>query len=281
MLLIINELEIDIVNLNTNFTDYWMNTVFKSNQAVPLNVDNSRLLHLRNNYTQCWNNLQNTLLTVNDIVNKRNLPDRFKYAIANSPSTTFLESTHEQWAQFSKEALEQHRADVYNPDTAIVYTDINAELSNTGMHTDRINNMVHELEFLYRHLHIHQMSLPVQFNYGDYKVTPSDTIFGYNNVVVPFMDIGRPQYEKWCISRHVVHTEISNYDRIINYLDFYSTPVPITPNPEFITQCNYEQVPVWGNVLSIGVANYTNFDAVGYDVVNALVDDNNYIMVKK
>ncbi len=220
-------------------------------------------------------------IEINNLIVKNQIDNRFIYHIENKPTTRFLELTHEQWAAFSKEALEKHIVDVYNSETNKIYYLLNNELKKINTSTDRINNMVHELEFIYRQLAIHNISLSrVNFVYGDYRVKPSDTVFGYDSVVVPFMDIGRPQYEKWNISRHVTHPEISNYDRITNYIDFYSTPVNLNPNTKFIEQCNRENVPVWGNVLSIGTANYENFDDVGHLFVDALTTNNNIILKK-
>lgn len=281
MIILINDIELNIEYLNTDFVDYWTSTVFKHNEIISTTFNNEYLVSLKNRYDIAWRNLKTLLETVNELVINHQLDTKFLYFISDKPGTQFLESTHEQWAFFSREALEEHIPEIYNVETNKIYHFLNAELKKINTNTDHINNMVHELEFIYRYLTVHNLSLPsVDFIYGDYVVKPTDTVFGYDSVVVPFMDIGRPQYEKWTISKQVTHQEISNYDRITNYIDFYSTPIRFVPNPKFITQCKNENVPVWGNVLSIGTASYDNFDEVGYAFVNAL-SDTNRISIKK
>jgi hypothetical protein len=278
----LNDVDIEIKNSNTDFTDYWMSTVFKSTDQVLADVNNDYLLSLKQQYDAAWNKLRSLLDTVNELIVKHQLDNSLIYRIENTPSTRFLELTHEQWAAFSSEALEKHNNNIYNPDTNEIYYLLNDDLKNKNTSTDHINNMVHTLENIYRYSAIHNIRLSsVNFVYNDYKVKPSDTIFGHDSLVVPFRDIGRPQYEKWSISGHVSHNEISNYDRITNYIDFYfCAPSRIVPNRRFIRQCKTEDVPAWGNMLSIGTAKYHNFDDVGYLFVNALTT-NNYLSIKK
>ena len=272
----LNDVDIEIKNSNTDFTDYWMSTVFKSANTVLADVNNDYLLSLKQQYDAAWNKMRSLLDNVNELIVKHQLDSSLIYRIENTPSTRFLELTHEQWAAFSREALEKHNKNIYNPDTNKIYHLLNDDLKNKNTSTNHINDMVHTLEFIYRHSTIHNIRLSsVNFVYNDYKVKPSDTIFGHDSLVVPFMDIGRPQYEKWSISGHVSHNEISNYDRITNFIDFYlCAPSRIVPNQQYIEQCKTEDVPAWGNVLSIGTAKYHNFDDVGYLFVNALTTDN-------
>ena len=94
----------------------------------------------------------------------------------------------------------------------------------------------------------------------EYTVKASDTSFFKSNIVVPYNDVGRPQFEEWLFKKRVTN-ETSNYINVsgrINVHILHEHRYPIDCINEYKVFCNENNLEEWGPILNIGkLSNYT------------------------
>ena len=281
MQLIFNDHSLELELYNTNFVDAWCNWVFNESNELDLNFDYNRVKQLHSERLTLIDKLDTILNAVNEIAVSMGLPDKWHYELSNLYDSNFLQRTHEQWAMISKEANEKHLP-LYDAQVAEIWNAHNQKLAEQSKHYNDINSWVHHIEFQYKFFSMSR----VMFNRSDeaiksYNITPSDTSFIKDAVTIPFNDIGRPQYEKFCISGNVTNPEISNYNNVINAVELSSTPVQTPIDPRFITTCEQQGVEQWG--LNVCVAKNKEIDTqlMGYTVISNFTEGENRMILKR
>jgi hypothetical protein len=277
--------EIPIVLNNTNFVDYWISKQFKNSDAVELILEKSEYEDILVQFTNAWEKFIDTITKVNNVITtletERKLNRNMLFPLSNEPTTAYLEKIHEQWAQFTKDSATPGSSN-WSQENLDVYQDINKHLRLTDNHYDNINNRVHDLEFLYKHMQIHNIKTTDYWRFppGEYTVTAQDTTFDTQHLMIPYYDIGRPQYEKWAICKEVVHDEISNYINISTKLQLIIKKANITPPDEYINACRLKGVDAFGPNLGLGNFAIHNVDEAGFLILKEIINTNKLTLVK-
>ena len=118
----------------------------------------------------------------------------------------------------------------------------------------------------------------VRFNLSNdnnmlYNITAKDTSFVKDSISVPYRDIGRPQYEKYCLSGLVDHPEISNYQNIISAIEIQSSPMQQPCVPSFIAECEQENTDAFGPYVSIANISGPDTQQLGHMIISNLSND--------
>ena len=246
-----NDTQIVLEPYNTNFVDRWMNWVFDSSNTLRLNFDDVAVQQQYTQWLENVDNLNRLLDMVNRIAINDGMSPEWIYDKSESVDSNFLQETHEKWADITKKSCEQHLL-IFNPETKEIYESINKKLSEVSMCYNDINNCVHKIEFQYRFFAMHRLTFNLSTEkINDYIITAEDTSFIKDTIVIPFNDIGRPQYEKYCISGSVIHPEISNYQNIVNAVEIQSSPAPQYCHKSYIEKCTSDGIPLYGPYVSI------------------------------
>ena len=267
MELIINDVSFDITLYNTNFVDYWINRVFKNNNVIELTLHNdgreilSRFVKEKNNNLE---ELLNKIYEINKIINKFSFEWVKPFPI-ESFSQEWLCKLHEQWAETTL-YMEARKHKQYGVEAQSLATEL-----NNNMYW-KINPLVHALEYLNDNFRIVFLRLfaneyQLSKHCSEYTVKATDTSFLKSNIVIPFNDIGRPQFEEWLLKNRITN-ETSNYSNISGYIDIlflHEHRYPDNCINEYKIFCNKNNLEEWGPVLNIGqFSNYTymtnNFD---------------------
>jgi hypothetical protein len=282
MKIVFNEYEHELELYNTNFVNVWHDWMFNDANEVYLIADENRLQSKHNEWIELTNKLTRILEKVNEISVAEKLPDRWHYDMSTKFDSNFLQKTHEKWAQITKESWEEHLP-VFNYKTKEIYDTINKQLRKFSMSYNDINNAVHQIEFLYKFFMLHHISIQKSTeNIKNYSIKHDDTSFVNDIITMPFQDIGRPQYEKYCISGEVIHPEISNFIHITNKLEFQSNATVQSVHPSYIEKCNQLGVPVWGTNVSIAKNKNPNPQSLGFLLIrNFSETKNNTLLLRK
>ena len=181
----------------------------------------------------------------------------------------------------SKEANEKHLP-LYDAQVAEIWNAHNQKLAEQSKHYNDINSWVHRIEFQYKFFSMSR----VMFNRSDeaiksYSITPGDTSFIRDAVTVPFNDIGRPQYEKFCLSGDVINVEISNYNNIINAVELSGNPVQTPIDIRFIKACIQQGVEQWGPNVCIAKNKEIDTQLMGYVVISNFTEENNKMILRR
>lgn len=285
MKLILSDSEI-VVNLNnTNFVDYWISKQFDSSNQVTILVPEDQRSELNNKFRESFEYLNFVILNVNRAIKDLKCEDilnrKMEFPVSNHPTIDYLEQVHEQWAQYTKDST-GYETESWSQKNLDVYHDINSYLKNSNCHYDDVNWAVHRLEFLYKHIFLTNLKTIDRstFEKSEYKITADDTTFSRQNLMVPFYDVGRPQYEKWAICGKVIHEEISNYINISTRLNLLIERHIISPPMEYVNECIRSNVGVYGPNLGIGDLNVRNVDKAGHDIVKSLLTTDKIILEK-
>lgn len=282
MKLILNNYHYEFELYNTNFVDVWYNWLFSDSAQVKLTIDKGSLVNAQQRLLDATNDISDLLDIVNNISVELNLSNKYVYDITNTYDFDFLQKTHEQWAQITKEANEEHLP-VYDPETYQVYQLIQNKLKAHNRDYNDINDAVHRIEFIYRifYLNGNYIQKQISDSVSLYKITPEDTSFTRDVVSLPFYDIGRPQYEKYLVGGFVDHIEISNYQNIINRIEMTTRPTTDPVDPNFILECERLNVPHWGPYVNIAKNKYRNPGILGYYIINDVDPNNNTVVLSK
>lgn len=282
MKLLLNNYSYEFQLYNTNFVDVWHSWLFAHSPQIELKIDQNAVKHARQHLVAAVNDIRNLIDIVNQISNKLNLSNRYIYHNTDDCDFNFLQSTHEQWAQITKEANEKHLP-VYNDETNQIYKLIQAELASMNREYNDINNAVHRIEFIYRifYLNGNYIQQQVSDQLALYKITPADTSFTRDVVSLPFYDIGRPQYEKYLLGGSVDHEEISNYQLITNRIEITTRPTIDPIDIEFVNECKRLNVPQWGPYVNIAKNKNRNPGLLGYYILNDTSDNNDTVMLSR
>jgi hypothetical protein len=280
--LILNNYHYEFQLYNTNFVDVWYNWLFSDSTQVELKIDKSSLINAQQRLSDATNDIANLLDIVNNISAELNLSNKYVYDTTNTYDFDFLQKTHEQWAQITKEANETHLP-VYDHETYQVYQAIQNKLKAHNRDYNDINDAVHRIEFIYRIFYLNGNYIQKQIvdSVSSYKITPDDTSFTRDVVSLPFYDIGRPQYEKYLVGGFVDHSEISNYQNIINRIEMTTRPTTDPVDPNFILECKRLNVPQWGPYVNIAKNKYRNPGILGYYIINDVNPNNDTVILSK
>ena len=267
MELIINDVGIDITLYNTNFVDYWVNRVFKNNNTIKLTLYNDGREALNKFLKEKNNNLKellNKIYEINKTINKYSVEWVKPFPI-ESFSQKWLYKLHEQWVETTS-YIETRKHQQYGSEAQIL-----ADKLDDNDYW-KINPLVHALEYLNNNfciLFLRMFSDEYQLSKhcSEYTVKANDTSFFTSNIVSPFNDIGRPQFEEWILKRYVTN-ETSNFINVSGYIDInflHEYRYPDNCIDEYKIFCNKNNLEEWGPVLNIGqFSNYTymtnNFD---------------------
>jgi hypothetical protein len=279
MKLIINEQTLEIIPKNTNFVDYWTSKVFGNNNTRQ--CDTSSLTSGKNYNLKKFKNFKkklfDLLLEFNRIVETENLPNYLAYDIKSTGAPDYLEYVHEKWAHFTIQSYHVPSPE-FNRDMKSYCEILNQRLNKkfgNSVDTRTINDYVHDLEHLYLYYQSDIVLPNGLFLYNEYRVTEDDTIFGTDNLLISYWDIGRPQYEKWIISKNVTSKEINNFEAISPRIEVRAECINVTPHVDYVRDCNTMNLPVWGNKLSLGNINLKNCYDIGYTIINSLNENTN------
>ena len=273
MELIINDVSFDITLYNTNFVDYWINRVFKNNNVIELTLHNdgreplSRFLKEKNTNLE---ELLNKIYEINKIINKFSFEWVKPFPI-ESFSQEWLCKLHEQWAETTL-YMEARKHKQYGVEAQSLAN----ELNNNGYW--KINPLVHSLEYINRQFRLESLRIfpdvyQLSKNCSEYTVKATDTSFLKSNIVIPFNDVGRPQFEEWLLKNRITN-ETSNYSNISGYIDILFLHEHRYPNNSIDAYkifCDENTLEAWGPMLNIGqFSNYTymtnNLDKFWYAV---------------
>lgn len=275
--LIINENELEIAPKNTNFVDYWTTKVFKNSNTIQCSMKSlseGKTYNLHN-FKKHKVNLLNLLYEFNQIVELEKLPSELSYNLQDSVEPKYLQYVHEKWAHFTIQSY--HVPSPHFNLEIKEYCDIlNHKLNerfNSSIDTRTINNYVHNLEHLYLHYQTIIILLDDIFPYGEYRVTEQDTIFGIDNLMISFWDIGRPQYEKWILSKDITSNEISNFETISPRVEVRAESTHTVPHDDYVNLCKKMNIPVWGNKLPLGNIKHINYYDIGYSIINSMKEN--------
>lgn len=264
MKIVFNEYEHELDLYNTNFVNAWHDWVFGNDSEVFLVFNENTLRNHHDNWVALTERLTCILEKINEISTKESLPEKWHYDMSTKFDSKFLQQTHEQWAQITKESWEQHLP-IFNLETKEIYDHINKQLRSSSLTYNDINGAVHEIEFLYKFFQLHRISIQKSVDgIKGYSIQHTDTSFVKDAITMPFHDIGRPQYEKYCISGEVIHSEISNFTHITNKLEIVSNPLAESVHPSYIEKCMHSGVPVWGTNVNIAKNTAPNPLSIGY-----------------
>jgi hypothetical protein len=275
-----------VLNLNnTNFVDYWISKQFSNKSQIEVSVQQDQCNDLHMQYVDAWDYFNRVIVNVNNAILALNCEQTLNrpmlFPVANTPSVDYLEKIHEQWAQFTKDSTVSELSS-WTQQNLDVYHEINTALRDSKYHYDDVNWAVHRLEFLYKHIFLTDIKTIDNwtFDKSEYTVTAKDTTFDRQNVMIPFYDIGRPQFEKWAICGKVIHEEISNYINISTKLHLLVNRAAITPPMDYVNKCITSGVDVFGPNLSLGNFDVRNVDHAGYDILKHLNKTNKLILEK-
>jgi hypothetical protein len=277
--------EIPIVLNNTNFVDYWVNKKFNDVDNINLTVEQSQCNRVIDEFNAAWSFFNNTVNQINSAIEslhtEQTLNRKMLFPLSNEPTVGYLEKIHEQWAAFTKDST-VYELETWSQLNLDTYHDINNSLKAISCHYDDINWAVHRLEFLYKYLLLTDIIITDAYTFpkDEYKISAADTTFDRQQLMIPFYDIGRPQFEKWGICKRVVHEEISNYNNISNRLHIRIEKASITPPSDYVTDCNIAGVEVFGPNLGLGNFGLHNVDEVGFLLVKEILGNNNIRMVR-
>lgn len=282
MKLTFNDAEYELDLHNTNFVDAWHSWLFDSNDSVFLIFDEPSLHSYSIRWAELTQKIIKILERVNEISNEEGLSSRWYYELSNNIDTDFLQKTHERWAQITKESWEQHLP-IYNQQTKEIYDAVNKKLRVDSLTYNDINHAVHEIEFLYQFFMLHRVSIQKSLDgLASYQITHSDSSFTEDVISLPFNDIGRPQFEKYCISGRVADPEISNFANITNKLEFRSKAKSEVCLQSYIDECETFGVPVWGPYVPIAGSKVTNPQELGYTIIKNFSENKlNELLLRK
>lgn len=285
MKLILADSEISVNLNNTNLVDYWISKQFMSGNQVEITVQRNQFLELNDKFTEAWNYFNKVIHIVNAAIKELKCEDalnrKMEFPLSNSPTVEYLEKIHEQWAQFTKDST-MYELGSWSQTNLDVYHEINSYLKEHNHHYDDVNWAVHRLEFLYKHIFLSDLhtTTGLTFERSEYVVKSEDTTFSRQNLMIPFYDIGRPQYEKWAICGKVLHEEISNYINISTKLNILIQRLDISPPIEYVNECIRSNVSVYGPNLGIGDFAVRNVDEAGYHIAKSLLTTDKIILQK-
>lgn len=282
MKIVFNQFEHELELYDTEFVNLWQEWSFNNSTEVFLRFDENNLSHQYHRYTIMISRLTEILEKVNKISIVENLPEKWHYDLSTVFDSNFLQKTHEKWAQITKESWEKHLP-IFNEETKEIYDSINKQLRLFSLNYNDINNAIHDIEFLYKFFMIHNVSLQKSIEtFPPYSIKPEDTSFTNDVITMPFYDIGRPQYEKYCISNEILHPEISNFTHIINKLEIRSHAVSEPVNQGYIEKCINNNVPVWAPNVCIAKNKTSNPQSIGHLLIaNYQEDKPNILLMKK
>lgn len=279
MKLIFNENEVDLELYNTNFVDKWVSWAFDRSNEITLDFNKYSIEYLHKKWLDVTTNLNNILEKVNSISVKENLSDKWYYDFSYIYDTDFLQRTHEQWAEITKQSLEVHLP-IFDRDTREIYDMIDTKLREQSIDYSYINNAVHDVEFLYRFFTLHKIKLNKDtLSLNEYKIKPEDTGFIKDIVTIPFYDIGRPQYEKYRISGKVDHPEISHYQNLVDTIELSGSATQEPLLDSFVNECNKHNIPIWGPYVSIAKNKSTDNQLLGYNIIKNYKENQNNILI--
>ena len=282
MKIVFNEYEHELELYNTNFVNVWYDWAFGNSSEICLVFNEHDLKSRYDNWVELTEKLNLILEKINEIAVAENLPEKWHYDMSTKFDSKFLQQTHERWAQITKESWEQHLP-IFNHETKEIYDCINRQLRNISLSYNDINNAVHEIEFLYKFFMLHRISIQKSTEgIQRYSISPEDTSFVKDVISMPFHDIGRPQYEKFCISGEVIHPEISNFIHITNKLEIQSNATMESVHPSYIKKCKQSNVAAWGTNVSIAKNKYPNPQSLGYLLIKNYSEfKNNTLLLRK
>jgi hypothetical protein len=269
MRLILNNTEIETTLCDTNFVDWWTNTVFKhSNEVSIITADHSvssykaRRLDLLNKY----NDLMGNIYAVNEVIERLKLNkiadlDISLFDTEGGHTNSFISKTHIQWAYIEKQLLEIG----FNVDW---WPEI-----NKNNQFEQINHKCHFCEFTYRAIHV-QFDIPTisYLHNADYKIQLKDTSFTRSGIALPYSDIGRPPFESWAANDEL-NDEASNYINRMNAISVQSDATPGTAHPpHYIEYCENNGFVPYGPYVNIASAGKLDeqYLTMGSLIINAL-----------
>tara|TARA_B100000686_G_C16681949_1_gene912468 strand:+ start:192 stop:1040 length:849 start_codon:yes stop_codon:yes gene_type:complete len=262
--LIINDVSFNITLYNTNFTDYWFDRVFKNNNTVEVTLEDKDLVN--NDIVDRKKDLKNLTNKIHEI---NNTIERYSFNwIKPFPieplSQEWLCKIHEQWAETTL---------YMEARTHLQYGSEALKLANElddNMYWE-INPLVHLLEFDRQNFRLSLLIFSNLYQLSrdskEYTVKATDTSFFKSNIISPYNDIGRPQFEEWLFKKRITN-ETSNFINISGLTDIlflHEYRYPDNCIDEYKVYCNENNLEEWGPILNIGkFSNYTymtnNFD---------------------
>ena len=260
-----NEFELELYD--TNFVDVWHNWIFKENDEVVITFNDDDFANRVNQVVESQNKLDDILNSVNNAITEHGLSEEWLYPRSNSFTQRFLETTHEKWANTTKQAQEKHLP-IYDEQVDKTIVELQKILRNQNISYHDINHAVHMIEFKYRFFSLHWAVIQRPSNeISHYRVTHEDTSFVKDVVSLPFNDIGRPQYEKYILCGKVQHEEISNYQNITNRIELEGRAIADSIDSNYISECEKAGVPVWGTVVNIAKKKQRDPSMLGYQML--------------
>jgi hypothetical protein len=237
------DIELEIIPLNTKLSSIWLEKVLEHNKDFICNL----------NFPNLKSNFEDLIFHIsicNKIIKKhsRYFKSQFRIIDYKDLNQSWLTECHNIWAE----------SNINN------FPEIKGVFENQYRFWDKINPLVHSLEFLHHDLKIlcsydeEYMSNNFLLRNGlvnDYVANEKDLQFTRSQIMLEYYDIGRTQYEQYLIGQNPC-LETANFKKLIPKFVIYpyQDHIESLPKNEYVHWCNKKNLPVLGRYA--GIANF-------------------------
>lgn len=249
MHLTLNQIEYPLDLVDTEFAQFWNEWLFQYSTSVEIKFDFGAVIGRYNDGLKFTKQLRELIDFNNETVIRLGIDHEYLYpTLPQQAPMAELIAIHEKWAGFTKRSSRIHE---FEQEVFDIVDALEKEFSTIGRRYNDLNNFVHFVEFNYKFFFLPNAVIERLPIHRGYQIKPSDTSFTRELICLPYYDIGRPQFEKYQVSRVAKHTEINDYSTITNHIHLTGNVMSERVPQEFYDLAQKESVPVFGNHLPV------------------------------